>query len=283
MAIIHQPMVNRRTRLIVRNLISFSDLSVHGCLNTVYYTLCNHVSFVQDSRFTLTFAHCFRRWLSELRGRAQQQPGRVEMDDAVAEARREEILPGDLLQGITASHFDLSSCYRRTRPAGHRRIISVPVTLSSTTSQPRRFVRASNARPVQLVIDLFGDRLTHACMLCIVATRNTGKPISLMRIDSSSTRNDTASSGSFSLRVPAWARTYVHRSRKKKKRVCMSGYMDTWIYSILSVSETLDSQVLQTLVYWNFEILIDTRFVFHWCSLGKEFFIAFETPVSQTQ
>lgn len=53
----------------------------------------------------------FHRWLSELRGRAQQHVSCFKMDDATAEARREEILPGDLLQGIIpASYFDLSSC-----------------------------------------------------------------------------------------------------------------------------------------------------------------------------
>lgn len=64
--------------------------------------------FLPDPRLHF---HCFHRRLSKLRGRAQQQPGRIKMDDAAVEARREKILPGDLLQGITAaSHFDLSSC-----------------------------------------------------------------------------------------------------------------------------------------------------------------------------
>jgi len=50
-----------------------------------------------------------RRRLSELRGRTQQQPGDLKMDDASAKAGREEILPGDLLQGIAAaSYADLS-------------------------------------------------------------------------------------------------------------------------------------------------------------------------------
>lgn len=57
------------------------------------------------------------------------------MDHAAIEARREEILPGDLLQGIF--RLPIASIHL-TRPAGHYPIISVPVTL----------LASSNARPV---------------------------------------------------------------------------------------------------------------------------------------
>lgn len=57
------------------------------------------------------------------------------MDHAAVEARREEILPGDLLQGIF--RLPIASIHL-TRPAGHYPIISVPVTL----------LASSNARPV---------------------------------------------------------------------------------------------------------------------------------------
>lgn len=51
------------------------------------------------------------------------------MDDAAAQAWREEILPGDLLQGIApASYVDLSDRAGATRPIRLYQIISELVT-----------------------------------------------------------------------------------------------------------------------------------------------------------
>ena len=186
-------------------------------------------------------SHCFHRWLPELRGRAQQQPGGVKMDDAVVEARREEILPGDLLQGITgcpANHFDLFS-YRWTRPAGHHRIISVPVTFPP---QPTHWMH---------VIDSFGrTRPSLARVLCIVATKNAGKPIPLMTIFVDSRRSfcqvDRVDGREFSLRSIGWkkrirVRSSIEREREREKNVFMC--IRKYFIRDFIVSETLDSQV----------------------------------------
>lgn len=70
----------------------------------------------------------FHRRLSQLRGRAHHQPRRLQMDHAAAQARREKILPGDLLQGIFP--LPITLIYLSSSPRyGHHRIISVPVTL----------------------------------------------------------------------------------------------------------------------------------------------------------
>lgn len=180
------------------------------------------------------------------------------MDDAVVEARREEILPGDLLQGITASHFDLSSCYRRTRPAGHHRIISVPVTLSSSTSQPRRFARASNARLVVLVIDLFGQTRPSPARVYALYRRDKehGKPISLMTIfvEMATTMPLSSRSCRRWIVLSSSSSTHVHRSREKKGSVFAS--LDICILSFLKRWTGKCSRLLfiEILKFWREEL-----------------------------